>query len=91
MQSTRGITFWELLISDSLMSDEKYEVAGEFLEWAEENSHILRNAKIFGNMPDRTFLENASSNEAFANAYGFSCFDGNDGLISIRNPHSPEA
>jgi len=86
MQSTRGITFWELLISDSLMSDEKYEVAGEFLEWAEENSHILRNAKIFGGMPDRTFLENATSNEAYAEAYGFSCFDGTDGIISIRNP-----
>ena len=91
MQSTRGITFWELLISDSLMSDEKYEVAGEFLEWAEENSHILRNAKIFGGMPDRTFLENATSNEAYAEAYGFSCFDGNDGIISIRNPHSTQA
>ncbi|MBE6951054.1 MAG: hypothetical protein E7451_06920 [Ruminococcaceae bacterium] len=88
MQSTRGITFWELLISDSLMTDEKYEVAGEFLEWAEENSHILRNAKIFGGMPDRTFLENATSNEAYAEAYGFSCFDGTDGIISIRNPHS---
>ena len=91
MQSTRGITFWELLISDSLMTDEKYEVAGEFLEWAEENSHILRNAKIFGGMPDRTFLENATSNEAYAEAYGFSCFDGTDGIISIRNPHSSEA
>ena len=90
MQSTRGITFWELLISDSLMSDEKYEVAGEFLEWAEENSHILRNAKIFGGMPDRTFLENATSNEAYAEAYGFSCFDGTDGIISIRNPHSSQ-
>ena len=91
MQSTRGITFWELLISDSLMTDEKYEVAGEFLEWAEENSHILRNAKIFGGMPDQTYLENATSNEAYADAYGFSCFDGNDGIISIRNPHSSQA
>ncbi|MBP3659759.1 MAG: discoidin domain-containing protein, partial [Oscillospiraceae bacterium] len=91
MQSTRGITFWELLISDSLMSDEKYEVAGEFLEWAEENSHILRNAKIFGGMPDVTKLENGTSNEAQSAAYGFSCFDGNDGIISIRNPHSSQA
>ena len=91
MQSTRGITFWELLISDSLMSDEKYEVAGEFLEWAEENSHILRNAKIFGGMPDVTKLENGTSNEAQSAAYGFSCFDGNVGIISIRNPHSSQA
>ena len=88
MQSTRGITFWELLFSDSILTDGKYEVTGEFLEWAEENSHILRNAKIFGGMPDRTFLENATSNEAYADAYGFSCFDGTDGIISIRNSHS---
>ena len=91
MQSTRGTAFWELYFSDSLMNDEKYEVTGEFLEWAEENSHILRNAKMIGGMPDRTFLENASSNEAYAEAYGYSCFDGNDGIIAIRNPHSSQA
>ena len=91
MQSTRGTSFWELYFSDSIMTDGKYEVTGEFLEWAEENSHILRNAKMIGGMPDRTFLENASSNEAYAEAYGYSCFDGTDGIISIRNPHSSQA
>ena len=88
MQSTRGITFWELLFSDSILTDGKYEVTGEFLEWAEENSHILRNAKIFGGMPDITKLENGESSEYQSQAYGFSCFDGTDGIISIRNPHS---
>ena len=88
MQSTRGITFWELLFSDSILTDGKYEVTGEFLEWAEENSHILRNAKIFGGKPDITKLENGESSEYQSQAYGFSCFDGTDGIISIRNPHS---
>ena len=91
MQSARGTTFWELYFSDSIMTDGKYEVTGEFLEWAEESSRMLRNAKIFGGMPDRTFLENATSNEAYAEAYGFSGFDGTDGIISIRNPHSSQA
>ena len=91
MLSTRGTAFWELYFSDSIMTDGKYEVTGEFLEWAEENFHILRNAKIIGGMPDKTTLENASSNEAYAEAYGFSCFDGTDGIISIRNPHSSQS
>lgn len=37
MLSTRGTAFWELYYSDSIMTDGKYEITGEFLEWAEEN------------------------------------------------------
>ena len=88
MLSTRGTMFWELYFSDSIMTDEKYEVTAEFLEWAEENAHILKNAKMIGGMPDTTNLTDFNSNESAAEAYGFSCFDGTDGIISIRNPHS---
>ena len=28
--------------------DEKYEITAEYLAWAEENSHMLRNAKYYG-------------------------------------------
>ena len=48
MMSTRGSAFWELYFSDSIMTKGKYEVTGEFLEWAEENYHMLKNAKMFG-------------------------------------------
>ena len=86
MLSTRGTAFWELYYSDSIMTDGKYEITGEFLEWAEENYHMLKNAKMIGGKPDNTTLGNASSNEASAEAYGFSCFDGKEGIISLRNP-----
>ena len=88
MQSTRGIAFWELLLSDSIMTPGKYEVLGEFLPWAEENNHMLRNAKMFGGKPNnRTFLGNNNDTSVAdgQDAYGFACFDGTDGLISFRN------
>ena len=91
MLATRGTAFWELYYSDSIMTDGKYEVTGEFLEWAEENFHILRNAKMIGGMPDNTNLTDFNSNQNVAEAYGFSCFDGTDGIISIRNPHASQS
>lgn len=86
MLSARGTAFWELYYSDSIMTDGKYEITGEFLEWAEENYHMLKNSKMIGGRPDNTTLGSASSSEASAEAYGFSCFDGKEGIISLRNP-----
>lgn len=86
MLSTRGTAFWELYYSDSIMTDGKYEITGEFLEWAKTNYHMLKNSKMIGGKPDVTKLNNFDSNEAQAEAYGFSCFDGTDGIISLRNP-----
>lgn len=86
MLSTRGTAFWELYYSDSIMTDGKYEITGEFLEWAKANYHMLKNSKMIGGKPDVTKLNNFDSNEAQAEAYGFSCFDGTDGIISLRNP-----
>jgi len=86
MLSTRGTAFWELYYSDSIMIDGKYEITGEFLEWAEENYHMLKNSKMIGGRPDNTTLGSASSSEASAEAYGFSCFDRKEGIISLRNP-----
>ena len=91
MQSTRGTAFWELYYSDSIMTEGKYEVTAEYLEWAEENYHMLQNAKMIGGTPDNTLLSNGNSSEAAAQAYGFSCFDGTDGIISVRNPHSSQS
>ena len=53
MLSTRGTAFWELYYSDSIMTDGKYEITGEFLEWAEKNYHMLKNSKMIGGMPDK--------------------------------------
>ena len=87
MLSPRGTAFWELYYSDSIMTDGKYEITGEFLEWAEENYHMLKNSKMIGGKPDITKLSNGDlSDQTQAEAYGFSCFDGTDGIISLRNP-----
>ncbi len=84
MLATRGTAFWELYFSDSLMTEGKYEVTGEFLEWAEENYHILKNSKMIGESPNTGTVLGGSSNGT-QNAYGYSCFDGTDGILSLRN------
>lgn len=85
MLATRGTAFWELYYSDSIMTDGKYEVTGEFLQWAEESYHMLKNSKMFGGNPNTgTKLSGNGSGENYA--YGFSGFDGTDGIISLRNP-----
>ena len=91
----RGTAFWELYFSDSILDAEKYEVAAEFLEWAEANFHMLRNAKMFGKSPAEGIkLETgpsytSSSVEIWANGpyntYGYSGFDGDEGIITVRN------
>ena len=86
MMSTRGNAFWELHYSDSIMTPGKYEVTSEFARWAEANYHMLKNSKMIGGMPDVTHLDNGSSNQSQATAYGYACFDGTDGIISMRNP-----
>ncbi|WP_291648285.1 discoidin domain-containing protein [Clostridium sp.] len=85
MLATRGTAFWELYYSDSIMTDGKYEVTGEFLQWAEESYHMLKNAKMFGEHPNTgTTLGGNGRGENYP--YGFSGFDGTDGIISLRNP-----
>ncbi|MGG7058851.1 discoidin domain-containing protein [Clostridium tertium] len=85
MLATRGTAFWELYYSDSIMTEGKYEVTGEFLQWAEKNYHMLKNSKMFGGNPNTgTKLSGNGKGENYA--YGFSGFDGTDGIISLRNP-----
>lgn len=87
MMGTRGTGFWELYYSDSIMTDEKYEVNAEFLEWAEENFNKLENAKIIGGNPALGVKLNSGPWDVGSggDAYGFSCFDGEEGFISMRN------
>ena len=87
IQAGRGTAFWELYYSDSLMTDGKYEANAEFLKWAEENFHILQHAKMIGGNPADGVKLN-SSPTAVGNggdAYAFSAWDGNEGIISMRN------
>ncbi|KAB7789955.1 discoidin domain-containing protein [Bifidobacterium leontopitheci] len=85
-QASRGTAFWELYYSDSLMSEGKWQVTSEFLKWAKENHHILRNAKMFGVSPNSAVkLNTTTNNNDLGGAYGFSAFDGEDGLVMVRN------
>ena len=88
MMSTRGTSFWELYYSDSIMTKGKYEVNAEFLAWAEENFHILKNAKMFGGNPANGVKLGGIGQSTKFETYGFSAWDGEDGIISMRNPDS---
>ena len=87
-QASRGTSFWELYFSASIMTPGKWQVTSEFLKWAEENNHLLRNAKMFGGSPNTNIKLGSTSNGGTANTYGYSGFDGENGLIMIRNPKS---
>ena len=70
------------------MTKGKYEVNAEFLAWAEENFHILKNAKMFGGNPANGVKLGGIGQSTEFNTYGFSAWDGEDGIISMRNPDS---
>ena len=70
----RGTSFWELYFSPSMMDEEKWMVSADVLEFAQRNAHILEHAKLFGDAP-RT-----------GSVYGYSSWDGAEGIISFRNP-----
>lgn len=72
--AVRGTSFWELYFSFSMLDEEKWQVCAELLRWAEENFHILRHAKLIGETP------------AKGHVYGYSAWDGGEGIVSLRNP-----
>ena len=94
MQGTRGTAFWELYYSDSIFNDEKYLINADFLEWAEENFDLLRNAIMVGGTPSSTATLDGNPTGAAGNqeAYGFAGFnlEGTEGTISMRNPAATE-
>lgn len=79
MNACRGTAFWELYYSYSMMDDEKWAYSAAVLSWAEKNSRILGNSRMIGNPPKS------------AGVYGYSCWDGNDGIIALRNPSAGNA
>lgn len=75
MMATRGTAFWELYYSYDMMNEgRKWEINAEVLRWICDNYGILKNAKLIGTTP------------AKGTPYGFSSWEGNEGIISVRNP-----
>ncbi|MEG0546978.1 MAG: sialidase, partial [Oscillospiraceae bacterium] len=72
MISTRGTAFWELYYSFNLFTEDMWKINADVLKFVEENFHILRNARLIGNTPAKGAV------------YGYSAFEGSNGIISIR-------
>ena len=78
MLGTRGTAFWEYYYSPSMFDDEKWQVNAEAANWIEDNFDILQKSKMFGGDPEN------------GDVYGYSCWKGSQGIVSIRNPKNVE-
>lgn len=78
MLGTRGTAFWEYYYSPSMFDDEKWQVNAEAANWIEDNFDILQKSKMFGGNPEN------------GDVYGYSCWKGDQGIVSIRNPKDVE-
>lgn len=87
IQGGRGTGFWELYYSDSLMTPGKYEANAEYLAWAEENFHMLKNAKWIGGWPAQGVKLSSGPKDVGSggDAYAYSGWDQESGIISMRN------
>lgn len=75
MIATRGAALWNLYFSYNMIDEgDKWRVTADALDWKRNNYETLRHAKMFGGNPET------------GDVYGYSAWNGNDGIISIRNP-----
>lgn len=75
---TRGTAFWEYYFSSSIINEDKWEINAEAANWIKDNFDILQKSKMFGGKPSR------------GEVYGYSCWNGNEGIVSLRNPSDKE-
>lgn len=78
MLGTRGTAFWEYYYSPSMFNDDLWDINAEAANWIKDNFNILQKSKMFGGQPSR------------GEVYGYSCWNGSDGIISLRNPSDRE-
>lgn len=74
MIATRGTAFWELYYSYNLFTEDMWRINADVLRWVEDNFHILRHSRLIGRTP------------AEGKVYGYSAWDGAEGIVSVRNP-----
>ncbi|OHS97299.1 alpha-N-acetylgalactosaminidase [Tritrichomonas foetus] len=71
----RGTAFFELYYTYGMIDEgDKWYVNSEVLKWIEEHYYILQHSQRFGSDPDT------------GSVYGYSAWNGTEGIISIRNP-----
>ena len=57
-----------------MFDDNKWQINAEAAKWIEDNFDILQKSQMFGGKPND------------GNVYGYSCWNGKEGILSIRNP-----
>jgi len=78
MYYMRGLQLKEWYINPKVLSDQQWEVLGRATRWSEENQATLANAVFVGGDP------------AQGQAYGYVCWRGERGILSVRNPSPQE-
>ena len=76
--TVRGQALNELHLSVNMMNESKWRSLSSAMNWQKANYHILQNAQFIGGDP----VEN--------NIYGYISWDGDDGVIALRNPTDEE-
>ncbi len=71
--ATRGTAFWELYYSHNIMNEAKWRINKSVLSFLEDNIEVLSQSVIFGDRPSASGV------------YGYSCFNDNEGIVSLRN------
>ncbi len=72
--AARGTQFWELYYSFNMMDESKWRISNAAVSFARENANLLSRSVLFGGRP------------SLFQVYGFGCFDGNEGIVALRNP-----
>ena len=61
-----------------MMNESKWTSLAAAMNWQKDNYHILQNAQFIGGNPEEN------------NIYGYISWDGDDGVIALRNPTDEE-
>lgn len=74
MMTTRGTAFWELYYSYNMFNEAKWRINADALRFIRNDYETLKTSQLIGGCP------------ANGEAYGYSCWSENKGVISLRNP-----
>lgn len=74
MMATRGTAFWELYYSYNMFNEAKWRINADALRFVRNEYETLKTSQFIGGAP------------AKGEAYGYSCWSKNKGIISLRNP-----
>ncbi len=74
MMATRGTAFWELYYSYNMFNAAKWRINADALRFVRNEYETLKASQFIGGCP------------AKAEAYGYSCWSKNKGIVSLRNP-----